>query len=115
MTSKKRRLLITASILLVGLLLTVGLLKFSAAPAQAETVNWIIESGFDDLGKGAPNTPSWPWETSETYPGKIEGQVKDGDNKDGDNEFCVYVENTGNNSYDVQAGDLRGPPLHGPL
>ncbi|MBN1431117.1 MAG: glycoside hydrolase family 9 protein [Anaerolineae bacterium] len=94
MTGKTRRILMVSSTLVLGILLVAGVLSFSASTAQAERVNWIINSNFED-------GVSWPWTTSETWPGHVEGNVRDQDG-DGDKEFCVLIDNTGEQKWDVQ-------------
>ncbi|MBN1313020.1 MAG: glycoside hydrolase family 9 protein [Anaerolineae bacterium] len=97
MFTKRRRFLTISAALILGLLLIVGVLNFSASPAQAEYL--VISSNFE-------NGTSWPWVTSETFPGQIDGDVLNYDG-DGDLEFCVTITHPGKNRYDVQARHRR--------
>ncbi|MBN1430051.1 MAG: glycoside hydrolase family 9 protein [Anaerolineae bacterium] len=96
MTFKTRRILMTSSAVVVGLALVIGILIFSM-PARAD--NLIFNSDFE-------SGVSWPWTTSQTWPGTVNGIVEDR-NSDGNKEFCVTVENIGNAGYDVQMRQRR--------
>ena len=106
MLRKKRYLAIPTALILGLVMVAVVTLRASVLAADGDG------DPTEDLVKTSLirnwTDYSWPWATSETWPGKISHEMKDADN-DGKNELYVTVHNPGSKKWDVM---LRHRRLH---